>query len=72
MPGKAAWSPAYWRYAGDRERSQAPAGRANAKRLRTWGTRRNCCTTASELPTRPAPGPLPQLFPDELQSLAGR
>ena len=26
MTGKAAGSPAYWRYAGDRERSQAPAG----------------------------------------------
>src|SRR4029450_11757815 len=26
MAGKAAGSPAYWRYVGDRERSQAPAG----------------------------------------------
>jgi hypothetical protein len=72
MPGKVARSPAYWRYAGDRERSRALAGRANAKRLRTWGTRRNSCTTAPALPTGPALGPLPPLFPDELQSLAGR
>lgn len=31
MHGKAAGSPAYWRYAGDRERSQAPAGPGKRK-----------------------------------------
>ena len=38
MTGKAAGSQAYWRYAGDRERSQELAGPANAKRLWARGT----------------------------------
>ena len=38
MTGKAAGSPVYWRYAGDGERSEAAADRANAKRLWTRGT----------------------------------
>src|SRR5262245_25883009 len=32
MPGKAAGSPAYWRSAGDRERSEGPAGPGQRKR----------------------------------------
>src|ERR1043166_3463232 len=38
MTGKAAGSPAYWRYAGDRERGQAPAG--PGQRKETSDTRR--------------------------------
>ena len=37
MAGKAAGSPAYWRYAGDRERSQAPAGPGQRKETSDTG-----------------------------------